>query len=433
MSRSRDSEPLRSLATEVADSFDADPARNPSHAEVHPPGDLRRRIDEVRAIAGLETLDGVRDRRQILVRALTPVVLFLCVLGVSLGLSGTDSRSHPQPYTVAVEGDIGGAADTLAALSDRLEFIPVDDARLAAFDQTELGIRIPDAMDQTRRDDPGAVIAIEIFQVGIDPPSRAGSLLLQSSLANLEYESARLQLEEQRASTESGRGDSIAVTVLNVERSQAGTRTLVSQVIPGLLCLQAALLVAGTANRIVSRRSRGLLMAQLLLPVSRRALATAKGLGELVVGCVTASPVIAAVLGFGLLSAAFTGALSSTFVHLVAIVITMVGLFSFTTALGVVIGTSARTQEQVSLATGAAVIVASLIAVIVAIGDRSPPAIIAIVPVAGSVGSLRDVLEGSGSVLAVAIATVTTLAATLLVVVRTGRSLDAERMVLRNG
>ena len=395
-------------------------------------GDRGRIAREIRAIAAQEALDGLRDRRQLLVRALTPVILFLCVLGVTIGLGGTESRTHPDRYTVAVEGDYDGARDTLAAMSDRLEFIPVADARIAAIDQTEVAIRIPDDLDATRRDDPGAVIPIEILQVGINPPSRAGSLLIQASLAELEYQTANQLLDAQR-DTASGASDSITLTVNNVERSEAGTRTLVSQVIPGLVCLQAALLVAGTANRIVSRRSRGLLMAQLLLPVSRRALAMAKGLGELAIGSVTATPVIIAVLGFGAIAAVFTDSATNPFLQLLATAVTMVVLFAFTTAVGVVIGTAARTQEQVSLATGAAVVVAALIAVTVAISSASPPAIIAIVPVAGSVGSLRDVLEGTGSIVAVLVATASTGLATALTIARAGRSLDAERMVMRNG
>lgn len=395
-------------------------------------GGRRRAVREIRAIAAQEALDGVRDRRQLLVRALTPVILFLCVLAVSIGLGGTESRTHPDPYTVAVEGDYAGAAETLGALGDRLTFIPVADARLAAIDQTELGIRIPDDVDATRRDDPSAVIPIQIFQVGINPPSRAGSLVLQSSLADLEYATASDRLEAQQAVAGQAT-DSITLTVKNVERSEAGTRTLVSQVIPGLVCLQAALLIAGTANRIVSRRSRGLLMAQLLLPVSRRSLAMAKGLGELLIGCLTAAPVIVAVLGFGAVAAVFTDSSTNVVLQLVATAVTMVVLFAFTTSLGVVIGTTARTQEQVSLATGAAVIAAALVAVTVAISSRPPPSAIAVVPVAGSVGALRDVLEGTGSAVAVLVATTTTVLATLAVIALTGRSLDAERMVVRSG
>lgn len=395
-------------------------------------GEAQLRWREARAIAGLEALDGLRDRRQLVVRALTPVVVFLCVLGVTLGLRGTETRTHPNPYTVAVEGDVEGARGTLDALSDRLEFIPVADARMAAVDTAELGVRIPDDLDRTLRDDPSAEVPIEIFQIAVDPPSRAGSLLLQSSFVDLESRDVRQRLEA--VQDQAGmREDAITITVVNVERTEVGTRTLVSQAIPGLICLQAALLVAGTANRIVSRRTRGLLMAQLLLPVSRRSLATAKGLGELSVGMVTALPVVLAVLAFGTLTAVLTGSSADVVRNLAAIVLTMVVLFAFTTALGVVIGAVSRTQEQISLATGAAVIVAALIAVTVAIGDRSPPDAIAVVPVAGPIGALRDVLEGSGSLVAVGVATAVTLLATFALTVVTGRALDAERMVMRNG
>ncbi len=387
---------------------------------------------ETRAIASLEALDGLRDRRQLLVRGITPVIVFLCVLGVTLGLRGTESRTHPNPYTVAVEGDIEGARATLGALGDRLQFVPVDDARMATVDIAELGLRIPDGLDRTLRDDPSAAVPIEILQIAVDPPSRAGSLLLQSAFVNLESTQVRQQLEDAQDRNEVG-SDSITLTVVNVERTEVGTRSLVSQAVPGLLCLQAALLVTGTANRIVSRRSRGLLMAQLLLPVSRRSLAAAKGLGELAVGAITAAPVILAVVAFGALTSAFTGSAGGLVGNVATILLTMGVLFTFTTTLGIVIGTVSRTHEQISLATGAAVIVAALIAVTVAIGERPPPRAVAVIPVAGSVGALRDVLDGRGSLLAVAVATATTLLATAVLIHLTGRTLDAERMVMRNG
>jgi hypothetical protein len=129
----------------------------------------------------------------------------------------------------------------------------------------------------------------------------------------------------------------------------------------------------------------------------------------------------------------FTDSGTNVGLQLLATALTMIVLFAFTTALGVLIGTTARTQEQVSLATGAAVIGAAILAVTVAISSRPPPSVIVVVPVAGSIGSLRAVLEGTGSAGAVLAATATTVLATLLVVARTGRSLDAERMVVRSG
>lgn len=384
---------------------------------------------EIWAVAGVEALDGFRSRRQLLVRAVTPIVLFACVLGITLALRGADTRTHPDAYRVAVQGDYAGARRTLDALNpERLTFFPAPDAKLAAVSEADAGMAVPDGLDATLEQHPDAAPAVQVFQVTVNPPSRAAAILVRSGFVDMEK---RKVVERLGAVDDGGRGAQFTLDIVNVERTEAGTRTITSQVIPGLVLLQAAMLVAGTSNRLVSRRTRGLLMAQLVLPLSRRVLALAKGLGELAIGTVTAAPVIVVILGFGLASA--TSGATNAGVHLVLTAVTMLALFAFTTALGVVIGTAARTQEQVSLATGAALIVATLVATTVAMSEVMRPTWFALIPVVGSVSTLRDLLNGTGSVAAVVVAAAFTLLGAFLLVVPAGRALDAERMVMRNG
>jgi ABC-type Na+ efflux pump permease subunit len=387
-------------------------------------GPLRAAVREVRAIAALEALDGVRARRALALRTLTPIALFVAVLGVTLALRGADTRAQSGRYRVAVEGDHEGAREALGAIAgDRLAFVPEPDARLATVETADAGIRVPDRLDDALRN--GSVAQpVEVFEIAVNPPSRAAVVLIESGLA---------ELRSQRASSGNPPGGSFTVETTNVERTVAGTRTITSQVIPGLVCLQAALLVAGTANRLVSRRTRGVLTAQLLLPLSRRRLAVAKGLGELAVGLVTSSPVVVAVLGFGALVALRNGTPARAATGAAATAVTMVALFALTTAVGVLIGTGARTPEQVSLATGAAVIAAALVATIVALGPADAPAAVSIVPFAGIVGALRRVLNEAGSLPAFSLAVVSTVLGALAVSALAGRLLDAERLVQRDG
>ena len=401
----------------------------------------RRRWRELRAVAAVEALDGLRARRQLVVRGLTPIVLFVAVLGLTIALRGADTRNHPQAYTIAVEGDFAGAQRTLERLNpDRLDFVPVSDARLAAIDGADAGMRVPDRLDDLLTTQPDALVPIELHEVTVNPSSRAAVILVQSALVDQHAAEVRGRLDAALAAQAPSPGDEAVRSTghfepltINAERTVAGTRTLTSQVIPGLLCLQAALLVAGTANRLVSRRSRGLLTAQLLLPISRRSLALAKGLGELLVGMVTASPVILAVLAFGAIIALRDGTPAHALVQVAATSLAMISLFAFTTMVGVLIGTTARTQEQVSLATGGAVILAALVATIVALGPIAPPPALAIVPFAGAIGMLREVLNGTGSFAALVVAALSSIAGALAISVLGGRSLDGERMVLRNG
>lgn len=429
-----------------------DPGAGHDTANPHPPAtpdtDLtaaerrRRAWREVRAVAALEALDGLRSRRQLIVRAVTPILLFVCVLGVTIALRGVDQRNHPQRYRIAVEGDYEGARQTLALLNPgRLEFVPTTDSRLATIDGADAGLHVPDHLDRTLAEQHDAVVPIEVQQITSNASSRAGAVLVQSAFVDLHTSSVQARVDEAvQAAGGAGPGGATAARVgrfepltINVEVTSAGTRTLTSQVIPGLLCLQAALLVAGTANRLVSRRSRGLLTAQPLLPISRRSLAIAKGLGELLVGLVTASPIIVALLAFGAIIALRDGTPLQALVQLVATALAMLTLFGFTTMVGVLIGTAARTQEQVSLATGAAVIVAALVATIVALGPVASPLGLALVPFAGVIGMLREVLNGTGSFGGLVVAALTTILGSLLISTFGGRSLSGERLVLRNG
>jgi hypothetical protein len=384
---------------------------------------------EIWAVASVEALDGFRSRRQLLVRAVTPIVLFACVLGITLALRGADTRTHPDAYRVAVQGDFAGAQRTLRALNpERLVFYPATDAKIAAVSEADAGMAVPDGLDAVLEQHPDTLAPVQVFQVTLNPPSRAAAILVKSGFADMKK---RQVVERLGSVDDGGQRAEFTLDIVNVERTEAGTRTITSQVIPGLVLLQAAMLVAGTSNRLVSRRTRGLLMAQLVLPVSRRALALAKGLGELAIGTLTAAPVIVVILAFGVASAT-TGSVNAS-VHLVLTAFTMLTLFAFTTALGVVIGTAARTQEQVSLATGAALIVATLVATTVALSEVARPAWISIIPVVGSVSTLRDLLNGTGSVVAVLVAGAFTLLGAFLLVLPAGRALDAERMVMRNG
>ncbi len=402
---------------------------------------------EIQAIAALETLDGLRSRRQLVVRTVTPIILFVCVLGITVALRGADQRNHPQAYRVAVEGDYEGAKGTLSALKpDRLEFFPAADARLATLSNAEAGMRVPDHLDDTLNAHFDQSAPIDLYESTVDPASRAATVIIQSSFVDLQTNRVRLRVKEALATsgttdpaasgagpaTTSAPAGSFTLEVTNVERTATGTRTLTSQVIPGLICLQAALLVTGTANRLVSRRTRGLLMTQLLLPVSRRNLAVAKGLGELVIGLITATPVIVAVLGFGALIDLRDGTAVDLVGHALATAIAMVALFGLMTTVGLVIGTTARTQEQVSLATGAAVVIAALVATIVALSPVAVPTAIAVFPFAGVVGMLREILNGSGSPAAFTVAVMTTLLGAFALSVLGGHSLDAERMVMRS-
>lgn len=378
---------------------------------------------EVWALAGPDLLDGLRARRQLVVRAVTPVLLFGAVLGVAL-LLDDGPTSRDQTWVVAVEGDLDGARDTLARLGGRrIDYVATDDAALAVPDQADAGLRVPERADARLL--AGDAVELEVVEVTIDADSRAAAAQLQAGAAEL----ARAE-----ALTAAGRSLDAAVFTIDlteVELTQRGTRVLGAELVAAVVCLQAAMLVSGAANRFSGRRGGGLLVAQLVLPVARRRLAAAKGVAELVVGSVAGLPVLVPTLALAAMVTANESGLLAGVLAVPVVVVCAAVLGACTTALGVLVGVAARTPEQVTLGSGAAVVASAVVAATVGLGDLPRPPVLALVPVAGVVSELRELLSGSARPVALVVALLVTTLAAGAVSALSGRSLDGERLVLR--
>ncbi|MEZ5142980.1 MAG: ABC transporter permease subunit [Acidimicrobiales bacterium] len=381
---------------------------------------------EVAALARQEALDGFRGRRALLVRAITPLLLFAVVLVAVLATRGPDPVRR-DPYVLAVQGDRNGARATLDDLDDgRLRFVTTDDAALAAARDADLGVVLPDRLDD--RIAAGEAPELVVYRAATRGSSRAALAVLRAGLADRQL--TRLQDAAATVDPAHARG-LFPIELTDVQRTEQGTRTLGGGLVPAVLVLQAAMLVNGTATRLLGRRSRGLLQAQLVLPLRRDQLARAKGWAELAVGMVAGSPVLLAVLAFTAVTAAGQRGAPAAIAETTVVAASAVVLGLPMVALGLLIGTVARTQEQVTLATAAALVLAAVVAAVVALGTVAPPAAIAVVPVAGLAGSLRNLLAGEGGLLPVLVAAVTTLLLAALLARLAGRQFDAERLVLR--
>lgn len=375
------------------------------------------------ALAGPDLLDGLRGRRQLLVRAVTPVLLFGAVLGVAV-LLDDGPTTRDQRWSVAVEGDLDGARSTLERLGGpRIDYVATADAALAVTGDAAAAVRVPDDLDA--RLAAGEPMTVEVVEVTIDAPSRAAVAQLRAGAV----ERARAEA----LATAGLPADAVAFTVdlTEVELTRRGTRVLGAELVAAVVCLQAAMLVSGAANRFSGRRGGGLLVAQLALPVPRRQLAMAKGVAELVVGSVAGLPVLLPTL---LLAAVVTAGESGVAAGLLAVPVVVVCatvLGACTTALGVLVGVVARTPEQVTLGSGAAVVASAVVAATIGLGDLPRPAALAVVPVAGVVSELRELLSGGARPVALLVALASTVVAALAISALSGRSLDGERLVLR--
>ena len=161
------------------------------------------------------------------------------------------------------------------------------------------------------------------------------------------------------------------------------------------------------------------------------ALALAKMTGELLVGLVAASPVLLAILVFvTVIAAGRDGALVATGA-LLACLATALALSVLAASIGLAIGTRARSQEQVSLLTMLSLVLFAVVAAFFALGEHGSFGALGFIPLGGLVTTLRDLLTGDGSVVWFAVGLTSTLLTALLLVWRTSRRFDAERLVLR--
>jgi len=427
-----------------------------------PPREIDRaqRRRELIATARQELLDGLRGRRQLVVRALTPIVLFGVVLGASLATRGADP-TRETPYRVAVQGDLEGMRTTIASLDKQnLAFEPTGDAALATADGADIGLVVPNGVDLLiKAREP---VALEVIQTTVSPSSRAATANLRAGLAEvyrgqmIEARDAANQTSElgtnppgTTAGTGTGTGTGTPTTDptgsvdgtatlqrftidrINVQRTQAGTRELSAQIVPALIVLQAAMLVNGTATRILGRNNRGLIMAQLLLPLRRTDLARAKAIAELGLGLTAASPVLAVIIGYAAIAGNLRAGLGAGLVAAGATAVVALVLSAPMVACGLFIGTAARSQEHVTLGTAISLILTSLVAAVTALGEFPRPAGIAVVPIVGAVSALRDILNGGGGPIALLVACLSALALTALFLRLAARVFDAERTVLR--
>ncbi len=403
--------------------------------------DRAQRRQELVATARQELLDGLRGRRQLLVRALTPIVLFVVVLGASLATRGADP-TRDTPYRVAVQGDLEGMRTTIALLeSQKLTFVATGDAALATANGADIGLIVPNGLDALIKAREPA--ALEVIQTTVSPASRAATANLRAGLAEVYRGQMIDALDSPRPGTQTGLADPseaidgtatlqrFTIDRINVQRTQAGTRELSAQIVPALIVLQAAMLVNGTATRILGRNNRGLIMAQLLLPLRRTDLARAKAIAELGLGLTAASPVLLVIIGYAAIAGNLRAGPGAGLVAAATTAVVALVLAAPMVACGLFIGTAARSQEHVTLGTAISLILTSLVAAVTALGEFPRPAGFAVLPIVGAVSALRDILNGGGSLLALLVACASALALTTLFLRLAARVFDAERTVLR--
>lgn len=370
-------------------------------------------------IARAETVDGLRRRRQLVVRALTPLLLFAFLLG--LGAVSSKTGEAGDTYTVAVTGELDGAAELLAVLdaNPRLTLVDADDAALAAAEETDAALAFTgDADEAWSRGDP---VEIVVYSSVSETNSNAAASLVRSLLTR-EWRDERLAA--------AGAPSAFDVSVIDVVTTPEGARGTVAQVTAALVVLQAVVLVGGAAMRFGGRQVSGTLTAQLLLPLKRSELLLGKGLGELAVGLTASAPILFLITLVTVVATYVDGGLLSAIEALGAVVLTATVVSFVAVCIGLLIGARSRSAEQSSLYSAFAIVFVAVVVNFFILGEPRGD-LTTLLPVAGSAKVLRDVVSGSGNLPAVVVATTTSVLLGLALIWSAARRLDVERLVLR--
>jgi hypothetical protein len=384
-------------------------------------------LQRVRVLARPEVTDGLRNRRLLLVRALTPLA-FLLIVGAITSSAGPAMVADDR-YQIAVEGDLEGATVTLERLSHPpgvrgdaeapLRFVSTDDASLAITRDADVGLVVPDDLDASLA--AGDDVAIVLHTKAEDRPSRAAASLLRAALFD-EVRPLSSALDLGVTSVEYRKQDAAADDV----------RIALAAGIAALVLLQAGVLVGTAAGRLTGRRAGGALVPLLLLPVSRRDLVAARAASEVALGAVTALPLV----GLLTLATAAYVATRGDWVDAV-LVLALVPLGFVATALplvttGLAVGIRARSVQQVSALTAFGLVIVALGARFVAGSVTVGPSWLTVVPVVGPPLALARTLAGLGEPVGWALALVSTIGTTTAVGALAVRFLQGEHLALRD-
>lgn len=371
-------------------------------------------------LARLDLLDGLRNRRQLIVRAITPVAL-LVGLVVLLAFSGDNGTTTATTrYLIAVEGDVDGALTTIDALRANsptpLEFVSTDNLYLALVDGADAGLRLPDDLDAA-------------MATSAPPP-----LTLITSAEQRDSRAAGSQLRAAFAASTLPLTVPLTVDTAFVDpetEEEDDLQTALGQVAAALVLLQGGVLVGTSAARFTSKRATGTLVPQLLLPVARSRLVLGRGIAEMVLGLLAGIPILGLVAVAVVVTLVATGDIGLAVLSLVLLFVTAVAVFLPLVAVGLTVGARTKSTQQASALTAGGLVVVALTARFVALLPDTAPGWVVLLPLAGPAKVLRDTISGDVQPGAMAVAFASTALISWLIVRVAARSLDRDDMALR--
>ncbi len=388
------------------------------------------RAGDVGLVARAELRDYLRHPQAIRDLVLLPLLLLLLAfVPLAFVVDRVLGSLERTEFDLVVEGDLAaapGLTEHLAGTDFTVTHVHDAAARVRQ-DRALVGLRIePPAAGSP----PGAPPRVTVLAFDPDGGVRFAVGALRLRLWQWSQDVTEQALHAAAAPPELARP--VEITIDAFAGTPAGTRMSIGFAVPALLVFQLSALATATVGRVGPRRGRQVLEAQLVLPLSRWALAAGKGVAGAVIGLI-GSLALLVLLGVPLV-VALTIAGGGPRVPLTAApgvaagALALAGLF---TAAGLALGLRARSESEETFSSLAVVLAAVGGVALLLVFEGHLPDAAAWLPGLGAVAVIRGAIIGGAGLGPAVIGVATTLAATVALVAAAARRLGDDRQVLR--
>jgi ABC-type Na+ efflux pump permease subunit len=352
---------------------------------------------------------------------LSSALFSLLFLSTAFTTDRSQTTAAAMQFSLAVEGDVGGATELLAALdASRFALEPGADAEQAVEDgDAALGVRLPPQVDASLA--AGDAVELALYQ-------RGDHNLSQEAMAWF-----LLTLDQAHGEARAGVDGALTIDEVDIADDDAVNRDQFARTYAALVAFIALGVITSVASILGGTRDRRGAEALLVLPLPRRAIATGVAGGACPLGVVQVSIGALGLLLVGLLPLPTLGQSAAVVAGAVPGTLLAAAMLTATcAALGVVAGAlGGGSADSVGVGDLLAMPLAAIGVALLIVPDLPDAAVLFAVPLLGPLLLVREAVLGAASALDATLALAGTAAATFLLLVLGGRMLGAERNVRR--
>lgn len=291
-----------------------------------------------------ELLDIRRNRQLLISLGVQPLIFLLVIVGFAYFQQTRSRAFETEEFKVVVHGQRADRITFEEALQDEgFRVVHASDlGRAVAGGDTELGLIVPDGA--RRALDGARTVALEVVYNQGREESQVARTRLERALGDL----SRDLIAERLAANDlpSELATPLEVEGTDVGATEEGARAQLAHLIPGLLLVQAGIVVQTTAQRLAGSKEKRTLEPTLSLPISRSDILLGAGAAGFLMGLIPTVLLIAPVVVVTALPLAFAGGLSSPLSVGAALLLAAPLIAAVVVSSGLVAGTASRTAES---------------------------------------------------------------------------------------